>query len=187
MSTFSVDLKGEIGAYIKKLNSMQHKAIAPALSSTLNKTAVTVRAQSRRYVAQEMGLAQKEIAKSFFIKRASAAKQRAEVVVNPKQIPLSKFRGVKQVAAGVSHAAYNRKQTASKAFIANVKYSGGGSHRGVFVRKTKKRLPIKQLYGPSPSWTFASAVVERFNQETSRRRFNEIFPKELSWRLSKLK
>ena len=49
--------------------------------------------------------------------------------------------------AGVTAKAWGVKKLYKSAFIANIKYAGGGETSGVFTRKSDDSLPIKQLYG----------------------------------------
>ena len=86
-----------------------------------------------------------------------------------KEVALS-TAAARQCIIKINHKG-NRK-TINSAFITEV---GKGYHRGVFKRETKKRLPIKELYGPSVMQVMSSGKAEEFIQKV----FNERFEKEL--------
>lgn len=127
--------------------------------------ATAVRATSRntkslmaKAITQEVRVAQKVVKQNISDKiKPSAQNPSAEVGIKPtKRIPLRDF-GARQGKKGVS---YRVSKTGKRGFVAGA-FQGQkpgvmkASWRGrVFKRVGKSRLPIVQLFGPSPWGTF---------------------------------
>lgn len=180
LSSVDVDIRGSIEPHIRALSALQREVIPQATDSALNKTAVTVRSRSLRAVAAELGLTQKEISGAFKIIKANLTSMRSTIRVrgNPRSLLHAK---AKQTSVGVSHKAKHIDNPLLHAFIATMPNGG----RGVFKRTTSKRLPIAKQFMAAPPTVFANAEISAANKLLSTRRFNEIFPRELRYRLIK--
>lgn len=139
----------------RSLDALGKKVYPAALSSTLNKTATTVRAQGARDIAAEMGISKvSRVKRDMKIHRATKKRLRSIVETQGSPLSLMEFKA-RQTKKGVSHTAYGAKRRLLKgAFIATM--PKGGRH--AFVRKTGTRK-IKKLWGPGIARTMGQEVV----------------------------
>jgi hypothetical protein len=137
-------------AAIKKLGARA----TPAIVRSLNRAAVSTRTLMASAISKDMGLKVGDVREALRIDQATPSNHRAYVKAPLKRIPLIKFgaRGPEpSMGRGRGVTAKTKAKRYPHAFIATV---GKGRHRGVFERKTKKRLPIKELFGPSIGHVF---------------------------------
>ena len=169
----------------RALPRWQHEAIPKAVVSTLNRIVITVRKDAKRALQRRMGLrTQRYIADYLITIKARRARLVASVKGSPKPIPLIRFKGVRfHKRRGVRYLVFGQLQQRRHWFIA-VMQSG---HRGVFGRVSKARLPIKEKYGPPLSKVMVTSVVEREMQRSARRRWAEEFPRQLQYRLDRIR
>lgn len=116
----------------------------------LNRTANTLRTREKRGIAKETGIKIGVINKQMSIKKATPGNPRAIINVNRQAIPLIRLgaRGKEPSrgkGGGVTYRLGGRKHRLSNAFISTMPTG----HRGVFSRKRKARLPIRERFGPS--------------------------------------
>jgi hypothetical protein len=163
-----ISVKVDIDGALRELNAFQ-KDIERATTAALNKVAVTARAAAVRSIARETGLKQKEIRERLAIRRATRYEFSVEISAKPWAPNLIRFEA-KQTPAGVSAKPWKQRKVYKGTFIAN-------QGRTVFVRTSKRRLPIKAVYGPSVPREFmrdrsrqvlAATVKERFPLEFNR-------------------
>jgi hypothetical protein len=127
--------------------------IRNATVRSLNRAIVSGQVATARLMAADTGLKVGLVKASFVLSKASVGNPEASVRANDfKRLPLINFnvkdsgsKLTKALGGGVSYTIGNVRKAIANAFIA-VMTSG---HRGVFVRVGKKRLPIRELYGPS--------------------------------------
>jgi len=146
------------------------RASQRAQVTAFNRTATAVQRAAAREIGQEIGVVQREVVKTLAIRRATSSKPDAQVVATGKRIPLIQFRA-RQTRLGVSYRIGRRgAKTLQGGFLARLK----SGHRGVFMRRGKKRLPIDERYGPSAVLIFTrkkvqavlrSVIAERFAKE----------------------
>lgn len=121
-----------------------------AIRRAVSRGAVSARSFLVKTIVEETGAKAGDIRKKVTIRDATLQDLRAEVSASGKPIPLIKLNA----RGPYPSRGRGRGVTAWKgrlypgAFIAVV---GSGKHRGVFKRGTRKRLPIKELFGPSPA------------------------------------
>lgn len=126
----------------------------------LNRAAVSARTYLVKEIAKDTGLKSGDIRKEIKIREATTANLTADVSIQGTRIPLIKFnaRGPEPSRGrgrGVSYRLQGRSNRLPHAFITSV---GSGRHRGVFMRVTTKRLPIKERYGPSLPHVFGKLI-----------------------------
>lgn len=138
---------------------------------SLNRAIVSGQAVVARAVATDMGLKVGVVKASFTLSNATDTQPEASVrATDFKRVPLIQFnvkdsgsRLTKALGGGVSYTVGNVRKSIPNAFIAVMK----SGHRGVFVRINKKRLPIRELYGPSIGkvfYKFEDAGQERADE-----------------------
>lgn len=118
-----------------------------ALVRVLNRGGTTGRAVMARLISGETGIKVSDLKDDAIVLR-KAFEGRLEVTVkaSPRRLPLFDFRA-RQTKRGVTYKLAGSRHGGRHphAFIATV----GNGHQGVFVRTGKKRLPIKEVPGPS--------------------------------------
>lgn len=130
-----------------------------AIARALNRAGRSARTVMVRECARDLGLQQKAIRDQFTTGEATKDRQAFYLSTTGRRIPLIAFKA-RQTKSGVSYRLPGGAGHNPNAFIATVTGplpSGVVSpgHRGVFVRKGKARLPIRQLFGPSLPHVFA--------------------------------
>lgn len=141
----------------RKLKRLEPRVYRPALAAAMNRAIGGAQTKGARKINKEMGGPKiSEIKRDM--KKHRATKQRLRAVLEARGQPLSldAFRA-KARNKGVSHTAYGKgRRLLQGSFMATGRRSG---RRGVFIRRTEKRYPIKRLYGPGIARTMASKEV----------------------------
>ncbi len=118
-----------------------------ALARAVNKAAEQGKTQWVRFVSKRNDLPYSYVNKATMLWRAHAARPEAMITVSGRYLTLFRYA----MAAGGKPFLVPRGVIAGKwglhrrAFIAKMP----NGHIGIFARTSKKRLPLKQLYGPS--------------------------------------
>ena len=157
----AIEVKAEIKEATRSLDRLQRRVVPKATYQALNRTAATVRTRVRRRLAEYMNIAQKEIKDALILKKASRNHLVATVIATGKSIPLTKFKGTRQLKAGVVSRIHGKRVLRKGTFLATV--GKKKDHRGAFRRKGGRRgppphrseLPIIQLVGPSVPQTLS--------------------------------
>lgn len=143
-------------------------SIPMVVARALNKSIISARTQLVRDTAADMKLKVGDVRDRTAIREATSNQPVAKVMASAKPLPAILFnakgpepsrgkgRGVRANLPGSPYP---------HAFIATV---GTGHHRGVFMRKGKGRLPIRELHGPSVahvSRKYAAAALARGREQ----------------------
>jgi hypothetical protein len=151
-----VTITAETGDMLGRLTALGTEA-PRAITRALNRTGDQVRTAVVRALAQDTGLALAVIRKSTDVQSATFTNQVVAVLVTGRRIPLYAF-AARQTSKGVSYRLQSGRGSIAHAFIATMPKSG---HTGVFMRRTRRRLPIYELFGPSlPHVIQKPAVVQ---------------------------
>ncbi|HUH20455.1 MAG TPA: phage tail protein, partial [Gaiellaceae bacterium] len=121
-----------------------------AVMRALNRTITSVQTAAVREMATDLNILQGFVRKGLTLERATLESQRARLYVNAKRIPLIAFRA-RQTRQGVTYSLGRGRGLVRGAFVATM----GTGHTGVFRRRTRRRLPIIELSGPSLGRVFA--------------------------------
>ena len=174
----SIKVQTDIKKLTKKLGILDPKVVRKATSSALNKTGSTIRAKAKRRIARLTGIKQaalntKKIGgkPGIWFDKARSNKLVAEVGARGGARNLVHF-AARATRAGISAAAWGRRKIYRGTFLAN-------QGRTVFKRTGKARLPIEPVWGPSISRTWLNAKLTAVYKRVARRRFSEVFPREL--------
>lgn len=140
------------------------RALPKVMSRGLNRTATSARTEISRSLAKRIGLKIKDVRNKLVLQRASYSRWRSAVKIGGKKFGLIKF-GARQTKKGVTYKWKRRRVLIRHAFITTMPTG----HRGVFMRKSAARLPIKEMMGPSLSqvYTGAQDEVKRIQAEFS--------------------
>jgi hypothetical protein len=176
----ATELQRELGA--------MPRAITAAMVRAMNRALTSGRTAMVRAIAQDTGLKSGDLRKAVRIAPATWSRPEARMATSLKRLPLilfgakgpmpSRGRG-KGVSWRLAGGARNR---VPNAFLAQVRSPqqtemGSAGHLGVFVRRGKGRLPIRQLYGPSLGHVFGRhrpTIAEQMRQTFSARVLHEL-------------
>lgn len=127
-----------------------------AMVRAINRSIGSVRTVMVRSIADDVGLKQKDVRDALRMQQASLSRPEAVLAAKLKRIPLIDFKATgpepsRGKGKGVSYKLSGGKNRIANAFIATMPTG----HRGVFVRKAKARLGIRELFGPSLGHVFA--------------------------------
>lgn len=130
------------------IGALSGDQVRVAMSRTLNHEGDKTKTQVRRSIAKQMGLSYSAVSRA--VRATPSNRSNLTYVLSGTGRPLNLISfNARQNASGVSAAPWNRRLTfrnsslPAGSFIAPV--NGG---RAVFIRESKKRYPIKALYGP---------------------------------------
>jgi len=150
-ATFALDIR-ELENDLKTMGAQ-----APVLMArALNRAGVAGKTAMVKAVVADTGIRQKEIEREVRLDKANVARPRVSVQIQGRRIPLIAFQArgpepSKGRGRGVSYKLRGSRGRIGYAFIATMP----GGHRGVYKRRGKGRLPIKELFGPSLPHVFA--------------------------------
>lgn len=148
-----------------------------AVARTLNRTATTARAEAARLINGVYNIRIGAAKDQMRIERATRRDLRARVRVSGRPIPLIDF-SARQTGKGVSVKVKNARKVVSHAFIATMPRTG---HTGVFVRKGKGRLPIRQLFSLSLPAAFTQKEIIEAVIKVATSRFGEVLGQEMNY------
>lgn len=160
-SSVSVKLNERQMRRVQNLLREVPRAVPMIMSRSINKTAKSTKAETARLIAANAKISQKGIKKGIWMKKATRRRWLATLNITSRRIPLIYLRpgktkkGVTYRGPGDVYA--NKQKVASSGGLilsAFKQVMPGSGHKGVFLRRTKKRLPIDELFGPSAAELF---------------------------------
>ncbi len=156
-------------AIVEKMTQYGNKSVNFAFMRAVNRTAAGVKTDISRNIRDKYFIKASDIKQSISLKRAFVGKNSvAEIKSKGKAIPLYFFQVTPKqrtkprpkigVAARVKKGGSKKKIPGS--FIAHSR-----GRTGVYIRKGKERIPIKQLYGPSiPQMIGNPQIIEKIEK-----------------------
>lgn len=165
--------------------------VTRATIRAMNRAIASGRAEMSTLIADDTGLRVTDVRKALTVSEASVERPQARLATTLKRIPLIKFgargpRPSRGRGEGVSYRLRGSAGRVATAFIATMR----SGHEGVFVRSggltlkanqfkgyTRKRLPIRELFGPSLGHVFAK------HRPAGMARIRESFDKNLAHEL----
>jgi hypothetical protein len=121
----------------------------------LNDTIKNGEVETAQLLRPLMGIPSADIKDALRTEPARPEHLEAALIGEGKAIPMIKFKVRDTRTTGVTLQLGAKTETYRRAFIATVKHG----HRGVFERKGRERLPIRELYGPSVHGMMARSDV----------------------------
>lgn len=184
----SVDIQIDSKETEKQLKKIEQlgKEGDKILKTTLNETVKPSSGQNMKDFSadkiQKTYIVKKKVKSRIKIVKASLRKLSASVETQgrPNALPYFKIRAhQKPVRKGSAPAKAQVMKDGSlkpidKAFVATMK----NGHKGVWQRLTKKREPLKQLYGPGASQMLANKKVTSDMEKEMEKRFEKEVEKE---------
>lgn len=153
---FSLTLKTD--EWDRAVDELGERALR-AGARALNRTAATVRTFMARTVAQDLGLGVRTVSEQLRVEQAKPVEGLllARITVTGAQIPLYDFKARASKGGGViARLPPPGAGRYPEAFIARMK----SGHVGVFQRKGRPRLPIRELRGPSLPHVFSKYIPQ---------------------------
>lgn len=141
-----INITSNVKQVEKQLTALERKVLPRATNKTLNRVGGKLNTQVVRYVSKKVGLPQKNLRQRGFFARVTSnlRTMTTHVRVMYGALPLKDFKAT-QTPKGVTATSWGKKKLYKNTFISNELYGH------VFVRKTKKRLPISKVYGANPA------------------------------------
>lgn len=141
----------KVTANIQRLEAQMPVAIVRAL----NKSIASGRTIMAREMSQDLGLKVGTVRDAIKVKEASQGRLEAKLATTMKRIPLSEFSPTgpdpsRGKGRGITYRMQGQRKLLPHAFFARM----ASGHRGVFLRKGKARLAIREAFGPSLGHVF---------------------------------
>ena len=146
----------------------------------LNKTGVSAKAQALKMLATELGITQRVLRPCVFLQKARPAELTTVLGVKEKKpLPLIAIDPkAKQTPVGVStRGPGGVRRTVPGAFIATMP----SGHKGIFMRRGKARLPLRELTGPGISTLFAEVKLQQALAKTVEERWPVVLAQEINY------
>ena len=158
------------------------KGVPRALSGAINKTLRSLRALAVKRISAASGLQQKTVRAATWLKKASRQVLAGRLRFTGKRVPIYQM-GARQVRKGVSYTGEGKtRQTIPGAFIATMP----SGHVAAFTRLGGKRLPIRELMGPSVAFVWhAHGDIEPEVRGEGNRLLTHYVNQELNWALER--
>lgn len=180
----TLDFREEMKKVQRSLNDLQRKAVPRAANSTNNKVAVTARKHTvsdlKNAMGQSTGLSSSGFRRALALRRSTLRTLTATITASGRPLPLIDFNARKG-AKGVTAKAWGKRKQYKGTFIARMP----NGKRGVFKRSGKKRLPIKELFGPSIPAVFLQDDIQRNLKRVINQNWRPTFERELAYYLRK--
>ena len=147
-----------------------------AISRALNRAATSARAQLTRDTAADMKPLKTGVVRDALkISKATSSRQIAIITASSERISLPKFgaKAARGRGRGIAWMMQGSRHTDPRGFIATMQ----SGHVGVFERKGKARLPLRELRGPSVATVaakYGAAGEARFGEMMRVRLAHEI-------------
>lgn len=148
-----IDIKGDIKNIERHLFKFQKVAIPKAANRAINRVIKTVQGEAARTIAKETGFKVKQVRDHLDLTKSTWRTLTGRIVAKRHSPNLIRY-GAIQTKKGVKAKPYRKRRLYPNTFIAN-------QGRTVFVRTSKKRLPIRPVYGPSVRGEFIRDYIRR--------------------------
>jgi len=173
---FAIDVQGvdNISKILADFQATEKQATVASMRS-LNKTALWLRTQATREISKNRRITQKIVRQRLRVLKASRGQLRSQVLASLGGVTATKVGKPRQTRTGAKVKQYNFPG----AFVATMP----GGHTGIYKRKRKTRLPIRELTVPlEPE---SSDIIESFLDNGVMQRFEVLFRRELKFLVQK--
>lgn len=145
------------------------KQVPKVVSRAINRANTAAKTAAARKIVSGYNIKSREVSATIRLKSSSPSMLRATMESQGGVIPLTKFK-----AANGAVGAFVQVKKGSGGYIPHAFLTAFKSgHSGVFWRTSHKRLPIKELYGPSVPGMLGTDNVSAFIEERTTQVFNE--------------
>lgn len=190
---FDVTIQHDLNKLRRQLSTLETKVAPQATIRTLNRVAESAKVASARHIAPQMNSRQAAVKRRIVTQKATFKKLWATLVARDRSLQLIEFvvgsKKPTQQPGGkrglVKAKVYGKTRTLTDAFIAPRRT--GDSKTTVYIRKSKKRKPLKLLYGPGIMQLFRQKENDAIMQTTVRERFPIEFARNLAFYINRFK
>jgi Prophage minor tail protein Z (GPZ) len=176
VATASFTITVNASAYVNSLGAIAKPKLDHIVALALVDTAKSAKVKAAAVIAKRTGLKSALVKDRIYYPRVNDGEYEVQVKSSKRPIPLIDFPNVMQTGTGVSTRAWGKTQLIRHAFIATMK----NGHTGVYRRKTKARLPIEQLWGPTIGGTFATKEVQAVVAKTMQERLSKSLARRMA-------
>ena len=149
--SLNISIESDLKKFQKQLNAFERDAYPKAVARTLNRVAASSKSASAKHIAPLMNAKQADVKRRMIENKAYPRKLWASITAKGNAIKLIAFKA-RQTSKGVVAKAWGKTKLYKHTFISPVKR--GSSTNAVYVRKTRRSLPVKQLWGPGIAQLF---------------------------------
>jgi hypothetical protein len=172
-----ISIKLDTDAWTRTVDRLGNRAPA-AIARAENRTGVNVRAAMVPAIAADMGISAARVRSRIDLRNATPNRLVMTIGASARQLPLVEFGARGPVPSrgkgtGVTTTNPGGAKRYPHAFLATVRIGDPAQRYGVFERKGRARMPIRQLYGPSIWHVFGK------HEALGQARATEMFPKNL--------
>ncbi len=167
---FDIDVISDIKQAEQYLTSVEREVVPKAASWALNRTAKKVQTRVIRFISSVAGIKQKLIRSEMFLIKSSWTRLTSMIRTRGKPRNIIHWNA-RQTKKGVTASPWKNRRLFKHAFIVNDKW--------VAVRTTKKRLPLKPIFGPGVMKEFSRPKAIGLMQVNAIQFFKENFNREL--------
>jgi hypothetical protein len=143
--------------FLHRLTALQPPRLDKAVTLALVDTAKNAISRAGSLIAKRTGLKAGTVKARIFYDPVRQGDRQVVIRSSRRPVPLIEFPSARQTNAGVRVNVWGRAQVVQSAFIATMPTG----HRGIYRRAGARRLPIKQLWGPTIAGTFATPEVSK--------------------------
>lgn len=152
--------------FLEHLTALEPPRLDKAVALALVDTAKNSITKAASLIAKRTGMKVSVIKGLINYDQVRQGDRQVVIRSSRRPIPLIEFRGARETGAGVRVNVWGRAQIIQGAFIATMPTG----HRGVYRRKGRSRLPIKELWGPTIAGTFRTPEVMTVINQTAKTR-----------------
>jgi hypothetical protein len=191
--TFDVSVQHDLRKLRRQLTALEIQVLPQTTIRTLNRVAESAKVASAKHIAPKMNSRQAAVKRRIDTRKATAKMLWATLVASERALQLIEFVvGSKQPTQQkggkrglVKAKVYGKTRTYTDAFIAPRK--SGSSSTTVYIRKSKKRKPLKLMYGPGVMQLFRQQENDLIMQTTVKERFPIEFARNLAFYVNRLR
>ncbi|MGD1956349.1 MAG: phage tail protein [Sphingomonadales bacterium] len=176
----SLDFR-ELNDLTRNLSAIEREALPATKRQTLNDAGVSVRSVAVKGTAKAMGARQKDVRQAVRLIKADYRNPRIILRATGRPLPLIAF-GARQTKKGVTAKAWGKRRLYRGAFVATMR----SGHTGAFVREGRKRLPIREMSGPSVPDEMAQPIIVAAMGTTFVRRMRVRWPVNLEFNIARI-
>ncbi len=188
-----VSVESNLKMLKQNLRAMEKQVVPQSTVRTLNRVAESTKSESAKFIAPQIGSRQAGVKRRIETRQATFKRLWASLLASEKPLRLIEFvvgsKKPTQQKGGkrglVKAKAWGKVKTYRSAFIAPQRK--GSSKMAVYLRKSGKRLPVKQLYGPGVKQLFKQEENNQLMQAKVLERFAVEFMNNLNFYLSKMR
>ena len=171
MSGIKLNIEADVMDMLKHLDFSKVEVVDKAIVRSINDVATKAKKAAQKSIAKEAGIKQKAFKKHIVTIKARADYLTAYVSVRKLRFNLIEYKGTRQTKRGVTSSSWGKRKLYKSTFMATMK----NGKRLVMVRKSKKRLPIRGVWGASITQTFADQITSREMDRVVRSNFRKRF------------